>query len=135
MNRRSSVPIQGEGNMMDWLSKRPRDDLPPELKVFLDAAKVIPPLPAEVRARAMKRARASLAAPIGGAVPPPQLRAVPRAAIRARGPRLALAIGVAVLSVITMGAAAALKFGPATHDTRRAPNALAAGSPGASSAT
>ena len=91
--------------MMRLRSKPPKDDLPSELKVLLDAAKVIPPVPAAVRARAMKGARAALAHAIE--------QAEPRAASRGIGPRFALAIGVAALSVVTMGAAAALTFGPA----------------------
>ena len=42
-----------------------RSDMPPELRNLLDQERVIPPLSAAQRARAMARARAALAAPTG----------------------------------------------------------------------
>lgn len=47
-----------------------RSDMPPELRNLLDQERVIPPVSAAQRARAMARARASLAAPATGASAP-----------------------------------------------------------------
>ena len=55
-----------------------RSDVPPELRALLDKERVIPPLSASQRARAMSRARAALAAPVAATAAPvsvaPRLR-------------------------------------------------------------
>jgi hypothetical protein len=70
-----------------------RSPLPPDVNALLERERVIPPLPAAQRARAMARAQASLATPMAATTVPP------RAAPRTRWPAAAaaaLVVGAAV---------------------------------------
>jgi hypothetical protein len=71
---------------------RTRSPLPPDVDALLERERVIPPLPAGQRARAMARARASLAAPMVGTT-------ASRAAPRSRWPAAAAAALVVVVGV------------------------------------
>jgi hypothetical protein len=71
---------------------RTRSPLPPDVDALLERERIIPPLPAGQRARAMARARASLAAPIVGTT-------ASRAAPRTRWPAAAAAALVVVVGV------------------------------------
>jgi len=70
---------------------------PPEVRLLVDEARIIPELPAVVRARAMTRARAALVAGLTAAAIPP--RATPWA-------RRAVSTMLAVLACATAGVAA-----------------------------
>jgi len=75
-----------------------RSPLPPDVNALLDLERVIPPLPAAQRARAMARAQASLATPVATTTVPPG------AAQRTRWPAMAAAAAL-VLSVAVAAAA------------------------------
>jgi len=70
----------------------PRSPFPPDVEALLERERVIPPVPAAQRARALARAQASLATPVVGST-------APRAAPRTRWPAAAaaaLVVGMAV---------------------------------------